>query len=286
MGKISFAEKAAVAAGSIAAVTAPATAQAKVVHVTGSPVSLTLGGGPNFASWDVDGAGGDEFRLNRKLSSFGTTQSNTITIQPPGTGQSYQYQYRAFQANYRRENIALASSDTYGAQQLNGRGIVGPNAFSNRVQALANSFNVGPTLAAYHWGATPGTSRYALNRYDRNWRSYTYYGGYFGPHYSSSAGVGSSKFPGFDQNGDNIIGFRFDKNGDMHYGWAKVGWDLTSPAIGEFIIWEWAYEDQPDTAIHASSTEVVPVPATIVPAIAMLAVGAAGVRRMRKRQST
>ncbi len=152
------------------------------------------------------------------------------------------------------------------------------------MQALPNSFNVGPTLAAYNWGATPGTSRYALNRYDRNSRSYTYYGGYFGPNYSSTAYPGSSKFSGFSFNGDNIICFRFDINGETHYGWANVTWDLTSVFVGQFIVEEWAYEDRPDTAIHAGSTEVVPVPATIVPAVAMLALGAAGVRRMRKKK--
>jgi MYXO-CTERM domain-containing protein len=45
----------------------------------------------------------------------------------------------------------------------------------------------------------------------------------------------------------------------------------------------WAYEDEPDTAIHV---EPIPAPPAGVAALTLLGLGAAGVRSWRKRNAT
>ena len=83
----------------------PAVAQAGVVHVTGSPFTLSLTDPVGTTvSWDVDGINGPEFELFR--ASFGGSQSIQIAS----------------------VNAAFAP--------LNGRGFVGPNADLDDVQAL------------------------------------------------------------------------------------------------------------------------------------------------------
>ena len=109
----------------------PAVAQAGVVHVTGSPITLSLTDPVGTTvSWDVDGIDGPEFELFR--ASFGGSQSIHIAS----------------------VNAAFAP--------LNGRGFVGPTLGSDNVQALQQGFNVGPTLAAYAWGVSGYRYRNAM----------------------------------------------------------------------------------------------------------------------------
>ncbi len=90
-------KKAAMTAGSLSAIAlAPAAAQAAVVTVTGSPVSLSMTS-PNLATatWDVDGTDGDDFMLWKAGDS--------------GTG-----------------TIFMASMTLPGSAAMRGRGFVGP----------------------------------------------------------------------------------------------------------------------------------------------------------------
>ena len=109
----------------------PAVAQAGVVYVTGSPITLSLTDPVGTTvSWDVDGINGPEFEVFR--ASFGGSQS-----------------------------IQIASVNA-AFTPLNGRGFVGPGVNDDNVQALHGSFNVGPTLAAYAWGVSAYRYRNAM----------------------------------------------------------------------------------------------------------------------------
>jgi hypothetical protein len=109
----------------------PAVAQAGVVYVSGSPISLSMTDPVGTTvSWDVDGVNGREFELFR--ASFGGSQS-----------------------------IQLASVNA-AFSPLNGRGFVAPVPNDDNVQALPFSFNVGPNLPAYAWGLSGYRYRNAM----------------------------------------------------------------------------------------------------------------------------
>ena len=119
----SCAEKVALAAGSLAGLAlAPGAAEASLITVNGSPVSLSIGAGAGAsATWDVDGTGGTDFRL-RNDNTFGPT------------------------------------SMFFASDYQNGRGLVGYGSGDN-VQRLAASFNVGPTN---YWGPGSYRYRHAM----------------------------------------------------------------------------------------------------------------------------
>jgi MYXO-CTERM domain-containing protein len=78
------------------------------------------------------------------------------------------------------------------------------------------------------------------------------------------------------------IGFRFKPSGTMLYGWANV--TLTEGSrYGTFVINEWAYDDT-GASIQTGQTSAVPEPATYALGLGALALGAAGLRRMRQRK--
>ena len=118
MSQKKYTKRIAATAGSLACIAAaPATSEAGIVTVTGSPVSLAVSDAPGTSvTWDIDGVGIGEFRLHKRYS-----------------------------------NISLASN-TAGYGQGNGRGLLGPPFFTDNVQALQASFNVGPSVAPYVWG--------------------------------------------------------------------------------------------------------------------------------------
>jgi len=122
----SYTKRIAATAGAAAgALLAPQAADAAIINVTGSPVSLGFAAGPGATvNWDVDGAGGAEFEL-----------------------------FVSGTASYASIHLA---SDTSGGARLNGYGLVGPTFVTDNVQALFASFNVGPTLASnFQWGSAP-----------------------------------------------------------------------------------------------------------------------------------
>ena len=78
------------------------------------------------------------------------------------------------------------------------------------------------------------------------------------------------------------IGFRFKPSSTMLYGWANV--TLTEGRrYGTFVINEWAYDDT-GASIQTGQTSAVPEPATYALGLGALALGAAGLRRMRQRK--
>lgn len=110
-------------------------------------------------------------------------------------------------------------------------------------------------------------------------------GGNFG---FSGGSITANGFPvtgrtsGFDQNGSNFIGFRFDLGGSSFaYGWAELTF-RTNPASsanpgGGFAIERWAY----NTTGGSINVGAVPEPAAAATGLGLLALGAAGLHRQR-----
>lgn len=84
---------------------------------------------------------------------------------------------------------------------------------------------------------------------------------------------------GFTSGDSGYIGFRFNPTGSLElYGWAEVV--LTSGgSSGTFEVVEWAYDDSGASV----TTGVIPEPANAAIGLGALALGAAGLRRMRRK---
>ncbi len=72
------------------------------------------------------------------------------------------------------------------------------------------------------------------------------------------------------------IGFQFNTGSGVRYGWANVTWQNN----GDLIINEWAYADVDDGKIQVGA---VPEPATSALGLGLLALGAAGMRRYKRK---
>lgn len=258
----SYVQKMGIAAGSVSLAAVPTMADAALSHVTGSPVSVsfldvpTSTGGAVNVPWDVDGQDGADFSLvGALLYGF---ESSTAS----GAKSEFRFGYNFIYAG--TFNTGGPGLPLNGAAIGVANDVVGGGA--PFLAPLPNSFVVGPTVGPYSWigGIAHGA---AVARYFSTGGSLT----------NQST---SSYYPGA-ASGTFNIGFLFNSSAGLHAGWANVtvdngpDWQLT--------INEWVYESDPETPVHVPD---VPVPATIVPAIAMLGLGAAGLRRMRKRKST
>jgi hypothetical protein len=84
--------------------------------------------------------------------------------------------------------------------------------------------------------------------------------------------------------GTQYIGFFFDNNGTNNFGWARV--TLTNGGtFGTFTIDEWAYEDTGANIRVGDTVSAIPEPEAAAIGLGALALGAAGLRRMRKRKN-
>lgn len=148
-----------------------------------------------------------------------------------------------------------------GSDGSNGRGLVAPYPNTDNVIALNTSFNVGPTLASGAWGFGSYTSRNIMK----------------GP--NASIGYDFDSYDGFGQ-GDNFFGFRFEKLGGLHYGYAIVNFDSPNATV---TISRWGYNDVADGIAHVEADPSA-VPGPI--GLAGLAAGAAWTRKLRRRIKT
>ena len=148
----------------------------------------------------------------------------------------------------------------FGSDGSNGRGLIAP-FFTDNVQALNTSFNVGPTLASNVWGAGSNSGLSSRHMMYPN------------------GGIGYDWNYGFGQ-GDNFFGFRFNKPDGLHYGYAVVNFDSPNKLV---TISRWAYNNVADGIAHVETitTDPSPVPGPI--GLAGLAAGAAWTRKLRKR---
>ena len=263
-----FVEKLALAAGSASLAAVPGAAKADLITVTGQPVSaslqdtvLTLNGvfALDVQTWDIDGAFGADF------SAFGFA-----TFAFSGTyGYGTAYRVRAGAVAILPISVQTINGTTQTVVPLNGLGLVG-DGYSP--VPLPNSFDVGPTLAPYTIGAAISNffaAGYLASISTVSGSTYNTYSTY-------------SAAPGF---GDGLfnIGFAFDANGTTLYGWAEI--ELTLGPEFRLTINEWTYDDMGNPVHVPDRAAAVPEPASTLPALALLAAGAAGVRSWRKKKA-
>lgn len=255
MAMKSFVGRFALAAAAGPAAVAVGAADAALVTVS-TPLSIsftdlpepTLYNRPELDSvpWDVDGDGYTDFVLQARRSMFFSTSGIVW-----GTNNSNNIsKYRYF----------LSCRGYWSRSALNGIGF-----FRQPV-----GFN--PVIPR---SATPVTGPYSLAQratLSRSFRMTSINVPYSSYYNFSDTGISS----GFSE-GDNNIAFAFQSGGNTHYGWAVV--NLTDAPDFRPTIKQWTYETEPDTPVHVGE---VPVPAMLAPSLALLAFGAAGVRRWRE----
>jgi hypothetical protein len=227
----------------IAAVTvAPITADAAIVHVTGSPLTVSV---TESAGWDVDGTGAAEFEF-RNQHSVAFLGGRTFSD----------------------DNVLL-----YSGGSLNGRGLAGrqPDGFS--VAVLHRSQHVGPTLPSSLTIATAGSYGRGVMRANRVRSLYSTRS------ISASAPAGGPFYDFGQQPG--FLGFAFDPGGGLRYGWAKLQFDEDG-YNSSLTISEWAYEDEPGEAIHVGSVPAPPAAVAGLTMLAMGAAGVRAHRRSRR----
>lgn len=250
-----FSGKLALAAATGPAAFAAGTSNAALVTVS-TPLSIsftdlpepTLYNRPELDSvpWDVDGDGNTDFVLQARRSMFFS-----------GSG--------LVQGNFNSNQISkrrwfLNPGGYLSASTLNGLGILFPSSSGG---------------APFSGSATPSIGANPL--YSGVLFSYSRQQTSINPpnsNYSYLSGAGLAF--GYSA-GDNNIAFAFGSGGNTHYGWAIV--NLTDAPGFRPTIKQWTYETEPDTPVHVGA---VPVPAMLAPSLALLAFGAAGVRRWRE----
>jgi len=137
---------------------------------------------------------------------------------------------------------------------LNGRQFVAINNSTDNIKALASSFTVGA-------GAdfTTGTYRNIIETSSIDNATHSVLGPDLGD--------------GFNPNGSNLVGFRFDAGSGFRYGYAEWVYDLGAfgTATG-LTITQWWYDDAGGSVHVQNPPPAVPEPNTL----ALLALGAAG----------
>jgi MYXO-CTERM domain-containing protein len=97
---------------------------------------------------------------------------------------------------------------------------------------------------------------------------------------SSSFFIGANlKNGGWSLGDTGYFGFKFTSNGNTHYGWAEM---TLSNSTAQATINEAWYNDTPDGSVTVGNA--VPEPAEVGLGLGVLALGAAGLRRMRQNR--
>lgn len=244
------------AASAAALALSPAAADAAPVYVTDRPVTvsfdaLTGGFGNASVGWDIDGVNGDDTQFGVWRAAYSTytdTGGDVVQIMRGGLG---------FPGVYGIGPVLFAREPM--------RGWLASVQESNTVsrQLVTDLYTHAPP-------PVNGISTFG--------RLITPPGGIpetLFQHVQGALTVSSSQF------GQRLMLFGFDFGGELHLGWARVRFDdAPDPKV---VIERWAYESEPNTEIHVNN---IPSPPAAIPALTLLAFGAAGVRRWRKRQAT
>ena len=249
MGPSNFSTKIGLAAGAASLAFAPTTADATTIFGFGNgtlKVSLADPDG-TILGWDIDGGGnGNEFQLEVATATAGPGARNArLQIAPGANGLGFVGSFLG------------GGTSSFQLFSVSGSNYVGPNqAFG--IPSFGNIVAVSQVQTS-------------LN----------------------STVITIDQFAA----GDRFLGFSFDSGAGTRYGFASVNLDLADPSGAALEIVYWAYEDS-GAQIHVAPIPLpepepepepppptIPVPPAAVPAITMLALGAAGIRRMRQNRA-
>ena len=245
----SVARKMAATAGALAFVS-PAATQADVVFVDDRPISHTLGFDDFQTFWDVDGNGRTDFALFNLYPLTPITSTGGALYIPMAV---------------------LMQSQVY--TSFDGRGFVG--TMTDNVFGLNRGVTVGPTLGNYTWATDFGFAALRGDIFGFYTTTSRYGGSTFVISNYTNTAIGED-LVGF-QEGNNFFGFRFERFGELHYGWAEMNIDGRTLTLSR-----WAYERFADIPIQVGDGAPIPEPSSLT----MLAMGAVGVMSWRKRKSS
>lgn len=260
-----YGAKLALTAGSISSLyLLPIAAQGTVIHRTGNiSLNLNTAAGGAHAYWDVDGnsttATGAEFALLRGDEAGNAAGRRLFITSNNGLNG------RGF-VREASENTVFGGNTVQLPAGANG---FYPLRSVGRMAALPSGFVVGPSLAA---GFVWGKGQYTV-------ANLPLYRGLLVKNVNNTGAAinGYAALGGF-QAGNNIFGFRFKSGLDTLYGWGILNLSLGGDGQGaSATITEWTY----DTAPSGGGVQV-PEPST--PSLALIGLGAAGVRMWRTRK--
>ena len=97
---------------------------------------------------------------------------------------------------------------------------------------------------------------------------------------SYNGGLSGNFTPSFSGSDSGFVGLKFDISGADHYGWLEVIVSRSGGRPSELSVLSGAYETQPGVDIAAGA---IPEPASVGMGLGLLALGAAGVRSMRRQ---
>ena len=257
-------------------------ADAAIVTVSDRPVSAELFEGrfvtyaatfgiPVGNAWDVDGVGNAEFNLIRRERG---NYTDTVRTQSNGFG-----------------TVFLASVSAYGNRRdsYNGRGFVGEYPLAP-IKILPAGFQVGATLADYTFvsqnAPSPYSSHVGQPGLIANFSRRRFTNGYGGIVYGYTVYTILGYLGGQIENaqiGENFIGFRFESSEGLHFGWATINIEFGLGGHQRITISDWTYNT---TAGKPVAVGQVSEPESSLPALTLLALGAAGVRSWRKHRKS
>ncbi len=236
--------KSLVVCSSLSGLLAASTAHSGVVISETALTGTVVGDGTlTDLSWDIDGDGNVDLVFDAQIWG-----SSAMALTAQGVMKNI--------------DIAVPLGAGSGAPPavLTANALVGPTNFAFQ--------GFGANL--YFWG--PGNSQ-AYSTTGGAWINFSI------PTFTSSSSLSDLKNM---LGGTNLIGFRFQRSGQTHYGFASISIGISDANTGFITINRWGWEDVANTPISASA---VPEPGNAAMGLGALALGAAGLRRWRRRRA-
>lgn len=252
----SFSERTALGLGA-ASLLLPGAADAGLVWVSDRPLTMPAPASGNeylTVGWDIDGDGSFDAGFTRDRYEAHFPSNTTARIG-----------YRRSELSVRDAGFGALSAGFhyhyFGASQVQASEVVG----DGDEWFLSGGF--GQTHVVYSRTAGGGTAT------------------------MTNAGCHGSSFPGYYDfqncnpfgpeltDGTNLVGFVFGDTAATYYGWAQI--TLQSHPHISITVNKWAYNDAAGQPVHV---DPVPAPPAVVGALTLLGLGAAGMRKWRRRR--
>lgn len=83
-----------------------------------------------------------------------------------------------------------------------------------------------------------------------------------------------------------VLGLRFNIDSNTHYGWLRLAGRATFASQPEARVFDWAYEDTPNTALTAPAALADPYAVPEPSSIPLFALGAAGIGALKARRKS